>query len=72
MLVFLVERPSIANPYGRANVNEGVEVIIKEKLGRKCAVGGWLLRFVLFFYFGVATIAVPVAVMMNILSAIIS
>jgi hypothetical protein len=43
------QRPSIANPYGRANVDEEVEVIVKEKLGRKCAVGGWLLRLVIHF-----------------------
>jgi hypothetical protein len=47
---FFSERPSIATPYGRAMVNEEVEVIIIIKLGRKCAVGGWLLRLVLHFY----------------------
>jgi len=31
-------------------VDEGVEGVIKEKLGRKCAVDGWLLRFVLHFF----------------------
>jgi len=37
-VVIFYQRPSIANLYGRANMNEGVEVVIKENLGRKCAV----------------------------------
>jgi len=32
MVIFLGERPSIANPDGRAMVNEGVEVIVVWKL----------------------------------------
>ena len=31
-------------------LSEGVDVVIKEKLGRKCAAGGWLLRLVMQFY----------------------
>ena len=32
---FLAERPSIANPYGRAMVNEGVEVVVIIKAPQK-------------------------------------
>ena len=37
---FSGERPSIANPYGRASVDEKVDGVIRGKLGRKYAVGG--------------------------------
>jgi hypothetical protein len=37
-MLFLGERPSIANPTERAMMNEGVEVIVVKKLRRKCAV----------------------------------
>jgi hypothetical protein len=49
-VLFLAERPSIANPYGRANVDEEVNGVVREKLRRKRAIGGWLLRLVLHFY----------------------
>jgi hypothetical protein len=35
---FLAERPSIANPTERANIDEVVNGLVREKLRRKCAV----------------------------------